>query len=58
MDSDRYPRYFDIDGVIVKLELNGEVVSGFVLLTGTPYPPAKAIVDGHEITADYKESLL
>jgi len=43
-------RYFDVDDVVIKVVSNGKVVSGFVVRTNAPYPPAKALSDGRVIT--------
>lgn len=43
-------QYFDVDDTIVKVIDDGKDVRGFVFKTNSPYPPAKALVDGIEIS--------
>lgn len=43
--------FYMVDDVLVKLVSDGKAVSGSVVETGRPFPPAKAIVEGHEVSA-------
>jgi len=57
-DKKEYPRYFKVSDDVVRLEQQGENIKGFVMSSETPYPPAKAIVDGYEITKEEAEKLV
>jgi len=50
MKEPKYPRFFEIDETIIRLDKKGDEVKGVVVKTGLPYSPAKALVDGREIT--------
>ena len=51
-------RFYEVDDVVVKLVSDGKTVSGFVVPHDTPFPPAKAVVEGHEITRDEAKRLI
>ena len=38
------------DAVVVRIDSDGKEVRGTVVLTGFPYPPAQAIIEGDEIS--------
>lgn len=42
--------FFDVDDTIVKVQSDGNEVWGEVLVTGAPYAPLKASVEGNEIS--------
>ena len=43
-----YPRYFVLDDIYIRIELEGDEVAGYNHF-GVPYPPRKALVEGQEI---------
>lgn len=49
--------YFDVDGVIVRVVCDDKTCRGIVVSTGASYPPAKALVDGREITRKEAETI-
>jgi hypothetical protein len=51
LDSPKFPRFFDIDDVLVKLSLEVNDVVGFNSF-GNPFPPAKALAEGLEISEE------
>lgn len=51
IDKTKFPRYFDVDGIPVKVfEDNGELTGQNHL--GFAWPPIKALFDGNEISED------
>jgi len=51
-------QYLDVDDVVVKIISDGKWSSGFVAVTGAPYPPVKALVNGREISRQKATKLL
>lgn len=59
MNKQKYPKYYKVQDTVVRLDYNKDnnTVSGYIVVTGDPYAPAKAIVDGYEITKDEADKL-
>ena len=47
----KFPKYFEIDGTLVKLDSDGKEVFGLTA-SGFPYPPLKAMAEGREVTKE------
>jgi hypothetical protein len=50
-DNRPWPRFFEVDNVPVRLDLEGDTVVGSTGF-GKPYAPAKALVEGFEISEE------
>ena len=50
--DDSFPKFYAVgpDAVVVRIDSDGKEVRGTVVLTGVPYPPAQAIIEGSEIS--------
>ena len=50
--ADSFPKFYAVgpDDVVVRIDSDGKEVRGTVMLTGFPYPPAQAIIEGDEIS--------
>ena len=50
--SDSFPKFYAVssDDVVVRIDSDGKEVRGTVMLTGFPYPPAKVLIEGSEIS--------
>jgi hypothetical protein len=50
--DDSFPKFYAVgpDDVVVRIDSDGKEVRGTVMLTGVPYPPVKALIEGGEIS--------
>ena len=50
--DDLFPKFYAVgpDDVVVRIDSDGKEVRGTVMLTGLPYPPAQAFIEGGEIS--------
>jgi hypothetical protein len=57
MESTRYPQFFEVDDVLVRLDLGGDTIRARNSL-GSPFPLAKVISEGRRISeAQYLQQL-
>jgi hypothetical protein len=47
-----YPKFFEIDDLLVVVTMEHDELSGRSVPFGKPYPPFKAVNQGEEITRD------
>lgn len=50
--DDSFPKFYAVGAhdVVVRIDSDGKEVRGTVMLTGVPYPPVKALIEGGEIS--------
>lgn len=45
-----YPKFYEIDGLLIVITGEGDDVAGLSVPSGKPYPPFKAMGEGEELT--------
>jgi hypothetical protein len=55
-----FPRFYAVgpDAFVVRIDSDGKEVRGTVMLTGSPYPPAQAVIEGSEISESEAKRLV